>query len=92
MADRRCDCPGCDKAQVESVWHFLLLVCSRWSVEREQFVSNGMLSDRSPALKARLGSIAANQDMRLRVMLGGPLHEMGVEYTEAIAVLLKRIL
>ena len=29
--------------------------------------------------------------MWLRLMLGGPLHEMGVEYTEAIAVLLKRI-
>ena len=91
VAARRCECPGCDKAhEVESVWHFLL-VCSRWSVEREQFVSNVMLSDISPALKARLGSIAANPDIWLRLMLGGPLHEMGVEYTEAIAVLLKRI-
>jgi hypothetical protein len=44
-------------------------------------------------LKARLGSIAANPDMWMRLMLGGPLNEMGVvqEYTEAIAVLLKRI-
>ncbi len=50
-----------------------------------------MLSDISPALKARLGSNAANPDMWLRLMLVGPLHEMGVEYTEAIAVLLKRI-
>ena len=65
------------------MWHFLL-VSSRWSVEREQFVANVMLSDISPALKARLGSIAANPDIWLR--LGGPLHEMGVEYTEAIAV------
>ncbi len=56
-----------------------------------QFVSNVMLSDISPALKARLGSIAANPDIWLRLMLGGPLHEMGVEYTEAIAVVLKRI-
>ncbi len=91
VAARRCECPGCDKAhEVESVWHFLL-VCSRWSVERELFVSNVMLSDISPALKACLGSMAANPDIWLRLMLGGPLHEMGVEYTEAIAVLLKRI-
>jgi hypothetical protein len=39
-------------------------------------------------MKARLGSIAANPDMWLRLMLGGRLHEMGVEQ---IAVLLKRI-
>ena len=39
----------------------------------------------------RLGSIDANPDMWLRLMLGGPMHEMGVEYTEAVAVLLKRI-
>ena len=89
--DRTCECPGCDKAhEVESVWHFLL-VCSRWSIERELLVANVMLSDISPALKARLGSVEANPDMWLRLMLGGPLHEMGVEYTEAIAVLLKRI-
>jgi hypothetical protein len=43
------------------MWN-LLLVCSRWSVERELIVSNVMLSDKSPALKARLGSIAANPD------------------------------
>ena len=36
-------------------------------------------------------SIDANPDMWLRLMLGGPMHEMGVEYTEAIAALLKRI-
>ena len=72
-------------------------------------------------MKARLGSIDANPDIWLRLMLcdlldaptalaaccgfdlchkyilylylylGGPMHEMGVEYTEAIAVLLKRI-
>jgi hypothetical protein len=49
------------------------------------------LSEISPALKARLGIVEENPDMWLRLMLGGPLHEMGVEYTEAIAVLLKRI-
>ena len=50
-----------------------------------------LLSDISLSMKARLGSIDANSDMWLRLMLGGPMHEMGVEYTEAIAVLLKRI-
>ncbi len=66
------------------------VVSSRRSVERELFVSNVMLSDISPALKAHLGSIVAKPDMWLRLMLGGPLHEMGVEYTEAIAVLASR--
>jgi hypothetical protein len=42
-------------------------------------------------LQARPSSIAANPDMWLRLMFGGPLHEMGVEYTKAIAVLLQRI-
>ena len=61
-----------------------LILC--WSVERG--LSNGMRSDICPAMKSRLGSIAANPDMWLRLMLGGPLHEMGVEY---IAVLFKGI-
>ena len=79
---------GCDKANdVESVRHFLL-VCSRWSAERELLMSNVFLSDLSLSMKARLGSIDANPDMWLRLVLGGPMHEMGVEYTEAIAVLL----
>ena len=54
-------------------------------------MSNVLLSDISLSMKACFGSIDANPDMWLRLMLGGPMHEMGVEYTEAIAVLLKRI-
>ena len=85
----------------------LLLVCSHWSAERELLMSNVLLSDISLSMKACLGSstlspgqgcsqrtqgcIDANPDMWLRLMLGGPMHEMGVECTEAIAVLLKRI-
>ena len=91
VSGRTCECPGCDKAhEVESVRHFLL-VCSHWSAEREMLMSNVLLSDISLSMKACLGSIDANPDMWLRLMLGGPMHEMGVEYTEAIAVLLKRI-
>ena len=90
--DRACECPGCDKAhEVDSVRHFLL-VCSHWPAERELLLmSNVLLSDISLSMKARLGSIDANHDMWLRLMLSGPLHEMGVDYTEAIAALLKRI-
>ena len=54
-------------------------------------MSNVFLSDSSLSMKARLGSIHANPDMWLRLMFGGPVHVMGIEYTEAIAVLLKRI-
>ena len=54
-------------------------------------MSNVLLSDISLSMKACLGSTDANPDMWLRMMLGGPMHEMGVEYTEEIAVLLKRI-
>ena len=70
--------------------HFLL-VCSHWSAERELLMSNVLLRDISLSMKACLGSIEANSHMWLRLMLGGPMHAMGVEYTEAIAVLLKRI-
>ena len=91
VSGRTCECPGSDKAHdVQSVRHFLL-VCSHWSAERELLMSNVLLSDISLSMKGRLGNIDANPDMWLRRMLGGPMHEMGVEYTEAIAVLLKRI-
>ena len=91
VADRRCECPGCDEAHdVVSMWHFLL-VCSRWSVERELFQSNvnDMLSDISSALKARLGSNAANPDIWLRLMLGGPLHEYKIQIQNILVTQVK---
>ena len=54
-------------------------------------MSNALLSDISLSMKACLGNIKAHPDMWLRRMLGGPMHEMGVEYTEAFVVLLTRI-
>ena len=93
LADRTCECVGCDRPdEVESVRHFLL-VCSRWGVERQQLVSSVLLSGRiSVELKTRLGgTVADNADMWLRLILGGGLHELGPEYTEPLAVLTKRI-
>ena len=77
-------------AAAGDVVHFLL-VCSHWSAERELLMSNVLLSDIPLSMKACVGSTDANPAMWLRLMLGGPMPEMGVEYTEAIAVLLKRI-
>jgi hypothetical protein len=42
---------GCDKVhEVESVWHFLL-VCSRWSIERELLVANVMVERNLPRVE-----------------------------------------
>ena len=90
---RLCPCGGCDKPnEVESVWH-MLLVCSRWDGHRQGLVAAVLTNpDLSEVLLGALGgSVAARPDMWLRLMLGGPLHELGVEYTESAAVLAKRI-
>ena len=93
VADRVCPCGGCDKPnEVESVRH-MLLVCSRWNARRQRLVDAVLANpDLSVALREALGGgVAVRPDMWMRLMLGGPLHELGVEYTEPVAQLALRI-
>ena len=72
--------PFCTLSSIFGIWHYY-----------GNLNTPSFLTARTCATRQCLGSIDANPDMWLRLMLGGPMHEMGVEYTKAIVVLLKHI-
>ena len=92
LAERTCQCPGCDHpGDVESVKH-MLLVCSHWA-DRRAALEASILNHPglSLQLKAMLGPITASPDKWWRALMCASLPDLGNEYSEPVAVLTKRV-